>query len=158
MSNRRQFLRDCSLVATAAALTPSAALSQNYGPHASAARSLSFDHFAAELNTTFIVRTVSAPLKLVLVEAELSPPAAHDAEDARNERFSLLFRGPANQPLSQDTYLFEHLRLGRQALFIVPTPTPDAAHCYYEAIFNRPVNPRDLAAQLAQAPQRASKN
>ena len=158
MSSRRQFLRDCSLVATAAALTPSAALAQNYGPHGMAARDLRFDRFAAQLNTTFTVRTVTTPIRLVLVETELSPPAADEAEDARNERFSLLFRGPADQPLSQDTYLFDHPRLGRQAIFIVPTPTTDAAHCYYEAIFNRAVHPQDLATQLARAPQRVSKN
>jgi hypothetical protein len=90
------------------------------------------------------------------VEAQRLPATAANAEDARNERFCLLFRGPAHQPLAQDTFLFEHPRFGPLAIFIVPTVcTEDAAHCYYEAVFNYPVRPADVLAQLSRAPQRS---
>jgi hypothetical protein len=67
-----------------------------------------------------------------------------------------LFRGPAHQPLAQGTFLFEHPRFGPLAIFIVLTVcTEDAAHCYYEAVFNYPVRPADVLAQLSRAPQRS---
>ena len=158
MPTRRQFLRDCSLAATAATLTPTAALAQNHGLHGVVGHDLRFDRFAAQLNSAFAIRNTSGPLTLVLVEARLLPPPAPNAEDARNERFSLLFRGSVRAPLTQDTYVFEHPRLGRQPIFIVPTPTPDMANCYYEAIFNHPVSAQDLAAQLSRAPRRVTRN
>ncbi len=84
------------------------------------------------------------------------PATAANAEDARNERFCLLFRGPAHQPLAQNTYVFEHPRLGDLALFIVPIGSREGApYCYYEAVFNYPTRPVDLVAQLSLAPQRA---
>ncbi len=158
MPTRRQFLRSCSLIATAATLTPAAALSQNRGLHPVGGNDLRFDRFAAQLNTAFNVPSATGALILVLVEARLAPPTAPNAEDARNERFSLRFRGPVHTPLGQDTYLFEHPRLGRQPIFIVPVPTPDGTQCYYEAIFNHPVSPRDWAAQVSRAPQGPVKN
>jgi len=81
---------------------------------------------------------------------------AANAEDARNERFCLLFRGSAHQLLAQNTYVFEHPRLGDLTLFIVPIGSREGApHCYYEAVFNYPTRPVDLVAQLSLAPQRA---
>ncbi len=97
--------------------------------------------FARQLNTAFLVRPEgSAPVGIVLTEIGLpgSPDAASHAEDADNEKFALLFRGPLGSPLSQDTYAFEHPRIGSFAMFIVPVGCLDPSHCYYEAIFNRP--------------------
>jgi hypothetical protein len=110
------------------------------------------EHFAAALDTPFIVNAGSGAVKVVLVAANAAPPAAPGAEDARNERFSLLFRGSAGQALEQDTYWFEHSRLGRLAIFIVPTGPADSPEPYYEAVFNHAVGATDLAAQLARAP------
>jgi hypothetical protein len=91
---------------------------------------------------------------LLLVEASRLPATAPNAEDARNERFTLLFRGPAHQPLPQDSYTFQHPRIGRLDTFIVPTLcTEDTTHCYYLAVFNYPVHPADVAVQLSRAPQ-----
>jgi len=62
-----------------------------------------------------------------------SKSAAAGIDDER--RFSILFRGPVDRPLGQETYHFEHDGIGRFALFIVPMrPEPDGR--YYEAIFN----------------------
>ena len=56
------------------------------------------------------------------------------------EGFSLLFNGPADQPLGQGTYRFAHERLGSFALFIVPVGADRQAR-QYEAVFNRRLAP-----------------
>jgi hypothetical protein len=57
------------------------------------------------------------------------PPAGKDS-------FSLLFRGPAGQPLAQGVYTLEHRRTGQFTVLLAPMrPEPDAR--YYEVIFNR---------------------
>jgi hypothetical protein len=154
-ATRRQFLRNCSMIAIAASLTPTAVLAQRRGGPRGAPDQLVFEQFVQELNTSFSLRAGSRTSRLLLVEAHRLPVTAANSEDARNERFSLLFRGPAHPPLAQDTFLFEHPRIGPLAIFIVPTVcTEDATHCYYEAVFNYPVRPADLVAQLSRAPQR----
>ena len=71
-------------------------------------------------------------LRLVLVEDFPS----RESLTARNECFRLLFAGPAERPLSQGTYSFDHAALGTFALFIVPgNPLDEKVH--YEAVFNR---------------------
>jgi len=154
MPTRRQFLRNCSIVAAASPFTSGLVLAQNGPPLRTASESPVFEHFASHLNSRFRVQTDSRSASLVLVQARRMPVTDPSAEDARNERFTLLFRGEAGQPLEQDTYNFEHLHLGQAAIFIVPVAGTGTGHCFYEAIFNRAINPRDLAAQLSQAPER----
>ena len=52
------------------------------------------------------------------------------------ECFSLLFRGPRNRLLAQDTYRVAHDSVGEFELLIVPL-LPDHDALYYEALFNR---------------------
>ena len=52
------------------------------------------------------------------------------------ECFALVFLGPRNAPLGQETYAVTHESLGRFEMLVVPI----ASHregVYYEAIFNR---------------------
>ena len=56
------------------------------------------------------------------------------------EGFSLLFDGPADQPLGQRTYRFIHERLGSFDLFIVPVSVAGGSR-QYEAVFNRRLVP-----------------
>ena len=58
------------------------------------------------------------------------------AEVAKWERapFSLVFRGPSNLPLAQQTFRLEHSGIGAFDLFLVPLG-PDAKGMRYEAIF-----------------------
>lgn len=53
------------------------------------------------------------------------------------ERFSLVFKGPLEQPFAQKIYSLSHPQMGEIALFLVPIAygKPDAL--YYEAVFNR---------------------
>jgi hypothetical protein len=86
------------------------------------------------------------------IQAEFSGPAALHLFKARDLRstpallaqgqaidteraFSLLFRGPADRPLGQAVYHFDHEQMGGFDLFIVPM-RPEADARYYEAIFN----------------------
>ena len=85
--------------------------------------------FSAHLNTTFRLIDGPATIGLKLVEAL-------DGSTPRNIRFSLVFRGPQEPLLPQQIYAFEHDKLGRFDLFIVPVKR-DANGLYYEAVFNR---------------------
>jgi hypothetical protein len=62
-------------------------------------------------------------------------PAPHARSGGSEHSFSLLFRGPLERPLSQETYRFAHGRMGGFELFIVPMRAEPQAR-YYEAIFN----------------------
>jgi hypothetical protein len=157
MQTRRQFLRDCSLVATAVTLAP-AALARNTDVPATLMASPSFEQFVRHLNSSFVVRAGFQVSSLTLVEANAFSAATADGEDAGNEKFSLLFRSNVLPVLQQDTYSLEHSRLGRLSIFIVPIEHADKQHRYYEAIFDRAVDPAELAVLLARAPKRISKN
>jgi len=85
--------------------------------------------FAEHLNSAFRLRHGPATTELELVEVS-------DGSAARHVSFSLLFRGPQQPLLPQQIYPFEHDRLGRFDLFIVPVKR-DAHGLYYEAVFNR---------------------
>lgn len=153
MQTRRKFLHDCSLAAVAASLAPSVTWAGNPAGWKAVAQEPGFAEFARQVNTFFRVQAGFNPVRLLLVQANPFSPATPDAEDAGNDKFILRFRGPAQQPLEQDTYRFDHPRLGRLFIFIVPTGSRDPMHCHYAAIFDRPVNTAQLAAQLARAPR-----
>src|ERR1035438_8410893 len=104
MPTRRQFLRDCSIVATVASLTPTALLAQSRGRRQGSSAELVFEQFANQLGTSLTVHAGPWTSSLLLAEASRLPAVAADSEDARNERFCMRFRGPAHQPLAQDTY------------------------------------------------------
>src|SRR6478672_10065108 len=80
--------------------------------------------FASQLNTAFQV--VDAPVgrvELKLIEAKgtrVSPHQRADTPDAHNEKFSLIFSGPAEPRMAQRIYRFEHAKIGTFEMFIVP--------------------------------------
>jgi hypothetical protein len=154
MQTRRKFLRDCSLAAVAASLAPSAAWAQNPASRIAGRKEPGLEQFARRVNTAFFVQAGPQLVRLVLVGADAFSASAPGAEDAGNEKFSLRFYGPAQQPLEQDTYRFDHPHLGRLEIFIVPVGSMDTTHCHYEAVFDRPVDAAGLALQLSLAPRR----
>lgn len=89
--------------------------------------------FLELVRTPFEVRDASAAV-VTLELLEVSRPRSGGPADA--ESFSLLFEGPATQPLGQGTFTFSHPGLGRFALFIVPVSAERGAR-QYEAVFNR---------------------
>lgn len=156
MNTRRKFLRDCSLIATATALVP-AVLAQTQTKLSSSLGAPGYAQFRGQLNTRFLARAGARALPLQLVDVQEFAPARHGAEDAHNERFSLLFSGPANELLGQDTHVLEHAALGEQVMFIVPVGAAEGTARHYEAIFNRPMDRAGLAGQVARAPRRGLK-
>ncbi len=92
---------------------------------------LTRDGMAEYANTSFIV--LDAPTAPVTVQlTEVTPRNA----TARQETFSLMFRGPADRFLPQKTYRLKHDRLGEFDLFLVPV-AQDKEGFIYEAAFNR---------------------
>jgi len=145
MHTRRKFLRDCSLTAVAVALAP-AALAQ---PRATAMSGQTLADFQACLNSQFTVNNGSQTMSLELIQAAAFSPPLSAAGDGS---FLLRFRGPASMPLGQDTYEFANEQFGRLPIFIVPGRAAKG-QLVYEAVFNRPANPAEVARQLASAPR-----
>jgi hypothetical protein len=154
MQTRRKFLRDCSLLAATTALVPAAALAQTPVSPPPPPAWPGFEQFRRQVNTAFVLRTGSQTVELVLAEAAAVPAGTPGAEVPGLENFSLLFHGPAQSPLTQDTYAFEHPNLGRLSIFIVPVGRPRTTQGHYEAIFNRPASAAEFALQISQAPRR----
>ena len=78
----------------------------------------------------------AAPVGLELTTVTSPRVTEASGAGARHESFSLLFDGPADRPLAQRTYPFEHERLGRFDLFIVPVGN-ERGRMQYQAVFNR---------------------
>ena len=98
---------------------------------------LSVERFAELVGTGFHVQVPgAAPVGLDLTS--VTPPqfAGPGGSEPRYESFSLFFDGPAEHPLVQRIYAFEHDRLGRFELFIVPVAN-ERGRLQYQAVFNR---------------------
>ena len=96
--------------------------------------------FAERLGETF--RTVLEPgnlLELELVEVEAlgsaSPGDDQPRPSARQNPFSIVFRGPKDKTLAQGTFRMEHDAIGSFDLFLVPIGE-DQDGRQYEAVFN----------------------
>ena len=87
------------------------------------------DSFAPLLNSRFQLEGSSESIELELTEVS----ELHEARGRAS--FSLVFRGPGDRFLAQETYRFHHSALGAIDLFIVPIGQ-DEQGLYYEAVFN----------------------
>lgn len=126
-------------MAAAAAITPTAVFASSPSSQPSSIDDLGLAGFAALLNTTFLALPDSdRAVPMTLVEA-LPHRARIHGPDASHDRFSLLFRGTKSQALTQDTYWFDHPKLGRFQMFIARVGRTDQEHSIYEAVFSRPV-------------------
>ena len=94
--------------------------------------------FKSQLGTSFMINHEAAKVKVKLVD--VTNLASRKQTAAGKEGFSLLFRGPQENILKQNTYLIEHAQLGMLSFLIVPVGTRDTRSPYYEAIINR-LNP-----------------
>jgi cytochrome bd-type quinol oxidase subunit 2 len=136
MSTRREFLKRGTLMALAAgvplALTEKAsgmvnATSQTAG--------LTLAAFKSQLGSSFFINNENGKVKTRLVA--VTSFATRKQTAAGKEGFSLVFRGPQDATLNQDTYLIEHEELGMFSFLIVPVWARDARSAYYEAVINR---------------------
>lgn len=86
--------------------------------------------FSAAVNSRFEIRAnggESTEFTLVECNSMIS--------NEQQECYSLLFRGPADQPPVQNTYSLENEQLGRMELLLVPVKR-DESGIYFEAVMN----------------------
>jgi hypothetical protein len=100
--------------------------------------SLTADSFAPYVGTQFpfsLNRFKTVQMKLVKVE-DLRPAAVKESKIGGKDCFSILFQGPSNLPLKQDSYRLKHPALGEITLLVVPVYASQSG-LFYEAIINR---------------------
>lgn len=91
---------------------------------------LSYEELAAQVGTNFLLTDTPAPIELELFKI------TERRGNARQEYFSLFFRGASEFVLSQKIYAMRHEKLGEGELFLVPVGSTDQG-VEYEAAFNR---------------------
>ena len=133
-SSRREFLKRGTFVALAAA--PLALTEKASGMVSkSTPADLNMASFKSQLGTSFLINHQAAKVKIKLVD--VTNFASRKQNAVGKEGFSLLFRGPEEITLKQDTYLIEHEQLGMFSFLVVPVGTKDARAPHYEAVVNR---------------------
>ena len=135
-SSRREFLKRGTLGALAAGVPLSLTEKVSArGTTTSTTAVLNMAAFKSQLGTSFTINDEVAKVKVKLVDVTSFGSRKQTA--AGKEGFSLLFRGPQDNILKQNTYLIEHAQLGMLSFLIVPVGTRDTRSPYYEAIINR---------------------
>jgi len=105
------------------------------GATKSTAAGLNMASFKSLLGSSFLINHEASKVKITLVD--VTSFASRKQTAAGKEGFSLLFRGPQQTTLEQDTYLIEHEQLGMFSFLVVPVGTKDTRAPYYEAVINR---------------------
>ena len=139
-SSRREFLKRGTLGALAAGVPLGLGLKAVGMTTATpVAAGMGLAAFKAQLGTTFTINDQAGKVKTTLVN--VTSFVSRKQARAGKEGFSLLFHGPTDLTLQQNTYLIEHEKLGMFSFLIVPVlQTKDNRGPYYEAIINR-INP-----------------
>ena len=136
-SSRREFLKRGSLMALVAGIplgVGEKALGMGATPSPAGA-GLSKAAFESQLNTKFLINQEAAKVALTLVN--VTNLASKKETRTGKEGFSLVFRGPKETALQQNTYVIEHETLGMFSFLIVPIRTRDDRAAHYEAVINR---------------------
>ena len=134
-SSRREFLKRGSLMALAAGI-PLGVGEKALGMEAiPAGAGLSKAAFESQLNTKFLINQEAAKVAVTLVN--VTNLASKKETKTGKEGFSLVFRGPKETALQQNTYVIEHEQLGMFSFLIVPIRTRDDRAAHYEAVINR---------------------
>ena len=104
--------------------------------------SLTHESFAPHIGTEFRIQInastiVPAELMEVSVRGRRAPRASWDTSPApQREPFSIVLRGPVDQPLLQQMYRVEHATIGLiEGLFLVPVGINQDGR-FYEAVFS----------------------
>ncbi len=128
---RSEFLRSVGVSAGAAFLGVRRGFASGDG-NRGMLEEMSKEAFSANLRTEFRLLDKTSP---IVIDVELVE-VREGASSSKVEQFSLLFHGPAEPRLSQQTYRVEHPVMGDFELFLVPVGA-DEAGTSYEAIFSR---------------------
>ena len=132
-SSRREFLKRGTFMALAAGVPLS--LTEEASGMSTTATGLNLASFKSQLGTNFLINHQASKVKITLVD--IKDFASRKQSQAGKEGFSLLFRGPKESTLKQDTYLIEHEQLGMFSFLVVPVGTKDTRAPHYEAVINR---------------------
>jgi len=89
---------------------------------------LKYENYAGEVNSKFQLVEKDLELELIEVLERKSFPG--------QEVFSLIFRGPKDNFVEQNSYQMRHEKLGEGEIFLVPIALDDEGY-KYEAGFNR---------------------
>lgn len=134
-SSRREFLKRGTFVALAAGF-PLALTEKASGMITTKSTAgLNLASFKSQLGSSFMINHEASKVKITLVD--VADFASQKQTAAGKEGFSLLFRGPKETILKQDTYLIEHEQLGMFSFLIVPVGTNDRRGPRYEVVINR---------------------
>ena len=142
MSNsRREFLKRGTWMALAAGVPLAFSehvLGRGAAPSSAGSGLMDRAAFEKQLHTQFLLNHEAAKVPVTLVD--VTNLASRKQTVAGKEAFSLIFRGPKETTLRQNTYLIEHEKLGMFSFLIVPVETRNKRAAHYEAIINR-LNP-----------------
>jgi uncharacterized protein DUF6916 len=95
------------------------------------APTLSANDFAPHVDSPFVIEHAEGSL-----ETDLAEVRELDALGKEFRRpFTLLFRGPQEPLLPQDTYQIKHEELGELEIFVVPVESGEEG-TVYQAVFN----------------------
>ena len=135
-SSRREFLKRGTLGALAAGV-PLGLAGKVHGVAAAPAApaGLGMAAFKSQVGTSFMIHDEGVKVKVTLVD--VTSFATRKQSGAGKEGFSLLFRGPQETILNQNTYRIEHGQLGIFSFLVVPVGTRGTRSPYYEAVINR---------------------
>ena len=136
-SSRREFLKRGTFVALAAGV-PLGLAEKAFGlgtAKSVAGLKLNLESFEDQLGTNFSIKHETSSVNMRLVR--VTNFASQKQTEAGKEGFSLLFRGPKETTLKQDTYVIEHEQLGMFSFLVVPVGTKDTRGPHYEAVINR---------------------
>lgn len=118
-----------------AAGVPLALTENTFGTTKSKSAGLNMASFKSQLGSSFLINHQASKVKFTLVD--VTSFASKKQTAAGKEGFSLVFRGPTEAALKQDTYLIEHEQLGMFSFLVVPVGTKDTRAPHYEAVINR---------------------
>lgn len=136
MRSRRRFLVDCSIFA-AATLLPKTGLGLALPFNNVRSLDLNLATFVGQLHTPFrIRRAAGGVVELELTKAQAVRLRTSNCQRVGGEVFSLIFHGPPEHQLAQRMYTFDHERIGRFKMFIVPVVSRNPQRRSYEAIFD----------------------
>lgn len=93
--------------------------------------------FDPHLNEKFEIHTESVGM----VEVELVEITEKKQENVEN--FSLIFKGPEDKAFEQKMHTVKHPKMGEFDLFLVPVISEKKGGLYYQAVFNRLLEPDD---------------
>ncbi|HJQ70559.1 MAG TPA: hypothetical protein VKA70_16395 [Blastocatellia bacterium] len=144
---RRKFLQAGAAISLAAAVPFKAGAQQPRGAVIGSdaeQADISFPtkaQFSEYVNTSFWITLGPAnalEVELVAVNGFKKSSKVKEPGQAKRERFSLIFRGPKDTPLKQDSYTMKHHNLGTLLIFLVPMGLDKkGAGIRYEAVVSR---------------------